>query len=97
MNLHKHGTPYLCRLMARRKTSLKLFNSFVRLADVVRDNGGDVAFEWPKDSIGWGQDAVSRLIVDFNLYEATCDGCAFGMTDAEGHPVPKPWRIVTTS
>ena len=59
--------------------------------------GGDVAFEWPKGSIGWAQPAVVRFLKELNLYEALCDGCAFGMTDADGRPVLKPWRIVTSS
>jgi hypothetical protein len=40
---------------------------------------------------------VSRFIADFDLSEALCDGCAFGMKDGNGHPILKPWRIVTTS
>ena len=31
------------------------------------------------------------------LCTTNCNGCAFGMTDKEGHPVLKPWRIATTS
>ena len=38
-----------------------------------------------------------ELIEEFDLAEAICDGCAFGMTGGDGHPVLKPWRIVTTS
>jgi hypothetical protein len=97
MNVHKHGAPYLQKLQARRRASLRLFASFRRVAEVVRENGGDVTFEWPKDSLGWAQGPVSRFIADFDLSEALCDGCAFGMKDGNGHPILKPWRIVTTS
>ena len=97
MAVHKYGSSYLKKLQGRRRASLKLFYTFVELAELVREGGGEVIFEWPKDSVGWAQGPVSRFITEFNLYEALCDGCAFGMADSEGHPILKPWRIVSSS
>ena len=76
---------------------MRLFSDFVRVATEIRKGGGDVSFEWPKGSVGWAQPQVSRFINDFDLTEALCDGCAFGLKDAGGHPILKPWRIATTS
>ena len=75
---------------------MKLFSHFLRVAREVRKWGGEVSFEWPKSSIGWGQPQVMEFITEFNLHEALCDGCAFGMVDKQGHPVLKPWRIATS-
>ena len=97
MAIHKYGSKYLNKLQGRRRASLRLFSTFVDLATLVRDGGGEVIFEWPRNSIGWAQGPVSRFISDFELSEGLCDGCAFGMCDGHGHPVLKPWRIVTTS
>ena len=97
MCVHKHGEKYRRRLEARRLASLQLFSHFAQLARAVVRGGGEVAFEWPRNSIGWAQPPVSRLIKELDLFEALCDGCAFGMADADGHPILKPWRIVTTS
>ena len=76
---------------------MKLLSNFITVARAVRQGGGDVSFEWPKGSLGWTQPQTRALIEEFDLAEAICDGCAFGMADAQGHPVLKPWRIVSTS
>ena len=96
MAVHKYGSSYLKKLQGRRRASLRLFSTFVELAELVREGGGEVIFEWPKDSVGWAQGPVSRLITEFNLYEALCDGCAFGMANSDVHPILKPWHIVST-
>ena len=97
MSIHRFGPPYLRKLQAKRKESLRLFANFVRVAEVVREGGGHVTFEWPRNATGWGQRAVSNFISDFDLHEALFDGCAFGMCSKGGDPVLKPWRVVTTS
>ena len=97
MAVHKYCSKYLRRLQGRRRASLKLFATFVELATLARDGGGEVTFEWPRYSIGWAQEPISRFISNFDLHEGLCDGCAFGMADPQGHPVLKPWRVVTTS
>ena len=51
------------------------------LANLVREGGGEVIFEWPKEGTGWAQELVSRFIVDFDVHETLCDGCALGMLD----------------
>jgi hypothetical protein len=97
MSIKKFGQPYLKKLSQRRRQSIALFNKFVRVAEAVRYHGGDVCFEWPKEATGWAHPAVSNFIVDFNMYEAVCHGCAFGMAHTTELRQVKPWRIVSTS
>ncbi len=35
--------------------------------------------------------------VQNGMYEATCAGCYFGMTDEDGQPMKKEWRLITNS
>jgi len=37
------------------------------------------------------------MFQEFDMYEATFDGCRFGLTDRDGQPIKKPWGVVTTS
>ena len=97
MAIQKYGPKYLRKLQGRRRASLALFATFVELAALVLKGGGEVSFEWPRYCVGWAQVPVSRFIANFGLHASLCDGCAFGMTDGEGRPVLKPWRVVTTS
>ena len=97
MSLHTLGADYARGLARRRAASMRLFNNFLRVAGEVKRLGGAVCFEWPKSSLGWGQPQVLRFINEFDLHEAICDGCAFGMADDKGHPILKSWRIATSS
>ena len=91
MAVHKYVSKYLRRLQGRRRASLKLFATFVERATLVRVGGGEVTFEWPRYSIGWAQEPISRFISDFDLHEGLCEGCAFGMADPQGHPAHSEW------
>ena len=35
------------------------------------------------------------MIVDMNLFVADCDGCVFGLTNEQGSPLLKRWRVIT--
>ena len=95
MNVYKRCLAYVRTFQRCQRASLKLVNDFFAARrSCLLEWRRAIAYEWPKDSIGWGQDAISRFNVDFGRYEATYDGCAFGMTDVGGHPVLKPWRVV---
>jgi hypothetical protein len=37
------------------------------------------------------------MMHEFQMYSAVFNGCAAGLTDDNGVPVKKPWRVVTTS
>ena len=94
MALAKYGEPYRLKLVKRREASLQLLMNFRALAEVVRQHGGTISFEWPRYCYGWTQEPVMQMIRDFGLEEALCDGCAFGLV-SDDVPVYKPWRIVT--
>ena len=97
MSIHKYGEKYLKRLMKRRQKSLQLFKNFELVSEAVHASGGTISFEWPRFCYGWAQPAVMKFIERFDLYEATFDGCAFGMRGYSGESVLKPWRAVTSS
>ena len=92
--LKKYGDKYLQKLIRRRLKSISMFHNFVALAEAVREGGGTVSFEWPRHCFGWVQEPVMEFIHIFQLQEAMCDGCAFGM-EHDREPLLKPWRIVT--
>ena len=96
MAIHIHGDPYARKLNRQKAESLSLLANFVELAREVRKNGGHVSFEWPRHATGWMQPQVMSMITEFQMYEATFDGCRFGLTDKDGQPIKKPWRVVTT-
>ena len=97
MSIKRYGQKYLDKLSVKRKKSLELVANFVELAAEVREYGGHVSFEWPKNATGWMREEVISMILQFEMYEATFDGCRFGLTDKENNPIKKPWRVVTTS
>ena len=69
------------------KQSKVMFSKFALHAEHVLKAGGSVTFEWPRDCEGWQRPDVA---VSFH-------GCAVGLTDENGSPIKKPWRIKTTS
>ena len=96
MAVKRHGTPYLHKLHKRREESLALVANFIDLAREVRKHGGHVSFEWPKNATGWMRSELISMIAEFDMYEATFDGCRFNLTDPNGEPIKKPWRVVST-
>ena len=97
MCLHRYGKSYAKKLKAKRATSKRLLANFIKVAERVLHNGGHVAFEWPKFCDGWMLTELLQFIKKHDLYETCCDGCAFGLTDKDGKPHKKTWRIVTSS
>ena len=73
-----------------------MFSNFTRLARLAVRQGGSVSFEWPRFCSGWAQRRVIRFIMELDLQEALCDGCAFGLRFEE-NLVYKPWRFVTNN
>ena len=96
MSVKRHGEPYLAKLVERRARSLALLANFITVAREVRKHGGHVSFEWPRYATGWMRSEIINMISEFNMFEATFDGCRFGLTDKKGNPIKKPWRVVTT-
>eukprot|EP00972_Heterocapsa_arctica_P075775 11175873-Heterocapsa_arctica.AAC.1 len=56
----------------------------------------DFAFEWPRGSSGWDIEAIIDMRRAL-CYTGKFDGCMYGLQDAHGNAVRKPWRVVTTS
>ena len=95
--MHKLGKAYAESLRARREESRQMIRRFLRLAEVIVANGGEVSFEWPQHCTGWLQSELLDFITRFNLYSVVVHGCALGMTNVAGEPILKKWRFVTTS
>ena len=97
MCLHRYGSSYAKKLKAKRKTSKKLLANYVKVAERILQNGGHVAFEWPKHCEGCMLTELLQFVKKHDLYETRCDGCAFDLKDSKGEPHLKTWRVVTSS
>lgn len=97
MAVHKFGASYLSRLNKRRSASRKMLANFFIVAEAILRGGGTIAFEWPKSSKGWELPELQHFAQTHQLTFVECDGCSFGMTDENGHPFLKQWRIMTNN
>ena len=94
----KIWTVHLERLQVKQNRSMELFANFRKLAEAVRKQGGQVSFEWPRSATaGWLRPELVSFIQDFELFTTDFDGCDVGLKSRRGHPILKPWRIVTSS
>ena len=59
-------------------------------------NGGIVTFEWPRHCLGWMFKELLLFILKWRMFVIDIDGCACGMTDANGVPFLKQWRFVSS-
>ena len=53
-----------------------------------------MAFEWPKQALGW---QLELLKAACEALPVVClfDGCMYGLVDAAGLRLRKPWRVIT--
>ena len=51
-----------------------MLKSFVRLAEVIVTNGGELSFEWLKSCLGWHLELLLDMVVRFNMYSVTVHG-----------------------
>ena len=57
----------------------------------------EVAFEWPRTASGWKHPDVKKMLDDMKLeHECNFDGCRYQLTEVDGLPVMKQWRVRTT-
>ena len=70
---------------------------FTKLAVLVKKGGGNVHFEWPRYCQGWDQKEIRDFMKSLEFHECLLDGCRFGVVNAVGEPIKKPWKILTTS
>jgi len=96
MCAHIHGPEYRKQLQRARLLSRKILKHFIKVAEVILQNGGRIAFEWPRHATGWHLDELRNFITKWDLKSATFDGCYFGMTNSKGEIIRKQWRVVTS-
>ena len=97
MSVHKHGQKYAKKLKQRRKKAAAMLRSFIALADLALDYGGEISFEWPRHCLGWLRPEMLRFIERYDLFSVAVDGCAVGMQNSAGEPLLKQWRFITSS
>ena len=75
-HISKLGKDWTATLERRRQRSLQMVKNFHAVANIVKANGGDVCFEWPRKSHGWKKKEVQDLINDpeLQLRKVYCDG-----------------------
>jgi len=91
MNVHRYGLPYLQKLLRKRAQSRRMLKTFLRLADIVIEQGGRVHFEWPTHCHGWRLVELQEFCNKHQLHLARCNACAFRSEHF------KPWTIATSS
>ena len=85
------------KIMRAREQSLEWVATFHRMARSVVARGGSASFEWPRWCAGWDQPLVQQMVNELKMILIDVDGCAVGLTNADGQPILKPWRIAVTS
>ena len=95
MSIKRHGPEYLERLLSRRKGQRKLLKHAFLTAARIIEQGGTVAFEWPKPSLGWLMPELLDFTIRNRMCEAICAGCYFGVTGEDGQPMKKEGRVIT--
>ena len=53
LNCQQYGKRFQQKLKKDREKSLKILRNYIRCAEVIMQNGGHCAFEWPKSAEGW--------------------------------------------
>ena len=97
MSLHTLGQKFKRKLHKERTKSWKLLRGFIKVAEKVLHNGGQVSFEWPWLCVGWLLPELQKFIQTWSLYTVSFDGCAVGVKSSKGKPIKKLWRIITSS
>ena len=96
--LNEAKNPRLSNILReKRRESVSMMYSFIRVANHVLDNGGFVSFEWPRYCSGWMCEPLASWITERQLLSATFDGCTVGITGKDNKPARKPWRFVTNN
>ena len=96
--LNEAKNPRLSNILReKRRESVSMMHSFIRVANHVLDNGGFVPFEWPRYCSGWMSEPLASWITERQLLSATFDGCTVGITAKDNKPARKPWRFVTNN
>ena len=97
VNIAKYGKPFAKKLKKKRDMSRVLLKHFIEVSEIVLEQGGHIAFEWPKSAEGWVLPELVAFLKRHNLYVAECHGCFFGLKSSKGKPMFKPWHVATSS
>ena len=98
INRKKGGAAFMRKLAHQVKESKRLFKSFSKRAERVLNHGGTVTFEWPRPCSGWKRpDVVAFFEKHPQFMTVGFEGCTVGLTDRNGYPIKKPWKLKTTS
>ena len=98
INRKKGGAAFMRKLARQVKESKRLFKSFSKRAERVLNHGGTVTFEWPRPCSGWKRpDVVAFFEKHRQFMTVGFEGCTVGLTDRNGYPIKKPWKLKTTS
>ena len=86
--------------MREHKRQLRLMLKAWRpVAWTVRELGGCIAWEWPRDCALWKSSEIQDILQEYGLEHARFDGCSYGVKCQAGRfkglPIRKPWSIVT--
>ncbi|CAK0850111.1 unnamed protein product [Prorocentrum cordatum] len=88
---------YWKKLEARKKNLKKIVNHFMEVSRVVKDNGGDVHFEWPRNCHGWKYfPELTEFFGELGMEKVNFDGCQVGVVNTKGEPIYKPWTLWTS-
>ena len=95
----KRGPKTRAKIMAHRALAAKLWENFVRIAEVVIKHNGYVAIEWPKSCLYWEWPSVQAFVQKHGLVPCTLNGCMYGLYSSKpgraDRLLPKPWTIMT--
>ena len=98
INRKTGGAAFMRKLARQVKESKRLFSSFAKQAERVLNHGGTVTFEWPRPCSGWKRpDVVAFFEKHPQFMTVGFEGCTVGLTDRNGYPIKKPWKLKTTS
>ena len=95
---YKRGSERTRARIDRGRLLSRIFvRNFERLGRAALNGGGSVSFEWPRFCDGWKDDTVKKMVASLKLQPIAVDGCSVGLSDPEGVPIFKPWRVMVSS
>ena len=101
-NLTPRSPEEMDRFLKRRGQDLRRCDEVVSGLELVLQDGGDVAWEWPTTAVaGWKSKPLQRLQKLIRkhrqqAYWVKIDGCQYGL-EWRGTPVKKSWTILTSN
>ena len=80
------GSQHWAKLEAKRKNLKKMVDNYIQLGRRIKENGGDVHFEWPRNCHGWKMfPQLMMFFGEMGMEKANFDGCQVGVTSVMAH------------